>query len=232
MREPAAGETARESALTIPEKPWEMVASTSADFDALSATPPPWAPEPPAVPKDVLESSWPALAQNESPAKQAAVRWWLAGYSWREAAGLAGYSNHNRLREVVFKYNLQKYQYRTDRIIHGHRVIADRCQEVMMKRLDDPESEEAIDFRDLTIAAGVSTDKLRDFEGWAKNLNRESGVISAFEALAAAITNGKVSLELRVTPADQAIDVTPEPVLSGDLLPDPPPLKPWERERG
>lgn len=212
MGKPEVSSAAQESALAIPEKPWSMVASTSSGYDPATQTPPPWAPEPPPVPKDVLDSCWPALVAGESPAKQAAVRWWLAGYSWRESAGLAGYSHHSRLRDVVFKYNLQHYQYRTDRIIRGHRAIADRCQEIMLDRLEDGKAAE-VEFRDLTIAAGVSTDKLRDYEGWAKNSNRESGVLNAFEALASAILAGNVTLELKVSSADQAIDVTPGPAV-------------------
>lgn len=174
---------------------------------SIANRPPPNAPEPPPVPTELMTTIWPTIEKECSPAYQAGMRWWLAGYSWRESCSLAGYNNHNRLRIAVYKYGLQKYALRSDRIVRAHREIAAKTSEVLLDRLEtEPEK---IQSRDLGLILGMSTDKIRDYESWTKMPSAGGNVLNAFEQLARALADGHLSLKLEVTPAGHAGDGRP-----------------------
>lgn len=166
----------------------------------------------PPVPFEV-EKEWAVLEErSNSPRIKAALRYWLDGYGWRSAAKAAGLADHRPLVDYAKKYGLYEAACRTGRLLQQSRSIVHETNAVVLERLrEDPD---AISFRDLTVAAGVHTDKIFASEKHEAG----GGLVEALAALASSLESGE-RLSLSVEKHSSNPPESPQPDAVIDVKP-------------
>lgn len=87
----------------------------------------------------------------------------LAGWTYREAERESG-TTRSWLADCTRRMELRPYLQRSERLVAAHRGIALRALEELEVRLQDAPDE--LRAKELSIVAGISTDKVRDWERW------------------------------------------------------------------
>ena len=162
----------------------------------------------PPVPVEV-EKEWAVLEERSNSVRiKAGLRYWLDGYGWRSAAKAAGLDDHQALVNYAKKFGLYAAACRTGRLLEQSRSIVHETNAVVLERLrKDPD---AISFRDLTVAAGVHTDKIFASEKHEAG----SGLVEALAALAGSLQAGeKLSLSVEKRTVDPLESPDPDAVI-------------------
>lgn len=141
-----------------------------------------------------------------------ALRLVAHGVSYREAAAEEGYQDHAAVYRHARRFGLA--QIRTEQIIEGHKSIAFLANDELERRL--VERPEEFRDRDLSVAAGIASDKIRDYEGWKSEQQQGGDYVSALDRLARQLEANqtlKIGFTVEKSPGDReerAIDVTPD----------------------
>jgi hypothetical protein len=155
---------------------------------------------------------WKRLDAEMKPTRtKLGVRYLLAGWSYRNATEAAGLANHSQLREFVRRHRLGEFVHSTTAAIRNHHAIEIAATEALLEKDLTKESG-----RDLAVIAGVSRDKIRDYE------QRQAAPTTAIDALhkvAEAIAATGMKLEVTLEPADTQQAPDPTPVIDVESVP-------------
>jgi hypothetical protein len=150
--------------------------------------------------------------------KLAALRLWCSGEGLQDAAD-AHRVHRKALWKLIQQYGLAKLRYTTESLMGLHKITAHLALETIVTRmLENPEEFKT---KDLAVLAGISSDKLGSYEGWARSGARGgedyASDLSKWGAdlMKKVEPGGKVKLELTVEREPDAIDVTAVPVETG-----------------
>ncbi len=156
----------------------------------------------PPLPEHCIEA-WARLERDMSDCRtRLGLRYVLAGWSYREAAAEADLIDHGVLVKAVQRHGLVDLAHRTDRLASNHRQVAILATEELIERgAKDGFKEDAS--RDVAVVAGVSTDKVRD---WEKRNERPQDALSLLQQIAGGLADAGMRLDLSLQPAGEVED--------------------------
>jgi len=131
-----------------------------------------------------------------TPQMRYALRLIAAGISYRLAATEAGYPTHNKLHWAARKHGIVSVK--TERLVGKFRRLASLGVDELERRLVD----EGEDFstRDLSVAMGISADKVERFE--ARKHENEGGFIDRVTELLEKMKEAGMSMEVKLSPPE------------------------------
>ncbi len=96
-------------------------------------------------------------------------------------------------------------------VVDNHREIALKATHMQLENLDSG----SVD-KDLAVVGGISTDKIRDYEGWKNRRGGEENLGDCLIEIAERIVTSGGKLDLTIEgpssdPVESARDVTPQP---------------------
>ena len=153
----------------------------------------------PPLPEHCKEA-WARLEREMSDCRtRAGLRYVLAGWSYRESAAAVDLRDHGVLIKAIQRHGLVDLAHRTDRITRNHRQVAILATEELVERgaagkfADDTS-------RDLAVVAGVSTDKVRD---WEKKQEAPADALSLLERIGRGLAETGMQLDMSLRPVEQ-----------------------------
>lgn len=165
-----------------------------------------------AQPTNHNRRQWDAIAKSKiSRPYQIGLRLMCHGLAGKTAARLASHATDHTVHAKLLTRHANSYK-----ITRGERTsladqqatIADLANRELISRLVD--KAEDMSAKELSVVAGIATDKLEKAEGWTSgNAARAEGLVTEFIRT---IREQGMKAELTVEPADpssQAIDITP-----------------------
>jgi hypothetical protein len=172
----------------------------------------------PDLPKS-FEGVWHIIASEVDDAeKLRALRLWASGEGIRDVENATGVKAR-ALWLLIQRYGLAKLRYTTESLMALHKIAAHIALETIVARmLENPDDFKS---KDLGVVAGISSDKLGSYEGWARGGARAgedyASDLSKWgkNLMQSVEPGGKVKLELTVERQTDAIDVTSVPVETG-----------------
>ncbi len=163
----------------------------------------------PDLPSDEHQAAWARLCERMTDCPtRAALRYLLAGYTYREAARAGGLKSHGSIVDAVRQHGLSTIIHRTDRLVNNHRRVALIGTEELIRRgeADGFENESA---RDVAVLTGISSDKVLAFE----KQHEESGNQGAefFRGLLDRLEKSGTKLSITVEPQPDRLNDEPDP---------------------
>ncbi len=143
------------------------------------------------------EEAWQRIEGSDvrEPLKTA-LRLVACGYAYRQAAKAVGYASHSGVYEAAQRFGLATAN--SARLVANFRSVAGLATEELVERLETNPGDFSV--KELGITAGIATDKIAKWERWGSDDTRGQGAESALERLVRAAEEGKLSLDVRVTP--------------------------------
>ncbi len=165
----------------------------------------------PEIPPDA-ESAWKKVeAKCTSEPLKLGMQLRLGGLTMRDAAGRCGISDR-AIRGGLDRYGLSDIARRvtSHAVVDNHREIALKATHMQLENLDSG----SVD-KDLAVVGGISTDKIRDYEGWRNRRGGEENLGDCLIEIAERIVKGGGKLDLTIEgpasdPVESARDVTPQ----------------------
>ncbi len=166
----------------------------------------------PAVPPDA-ESAWKKVEEKcTSEPLKLGMQLRLGGLTMRDAAVRCGISDR-AIRGGLDRYGLSDIARRvaSNAVVDNHREIALKATHMQLEKLDNGEVD-----KELAVVGGISTDKIRDYEGWKNRRGGEENLGDCLIEIAERVVRSGGRLDLTIEgsandPVESARDVTPGP---------------------
>ena len=143
------------------------------------------------------EEAWQRIAGSDvrEPLKTA-LRLVACGQPYRQAAKAVGYASHSGVYDAAQRFGLATAN--SARLVANFRSVAGLATEELVERLETNPGDFSV--KELGVSAGIAADKIAKYECWGSGDRRGQSGESALERLVRAAEDGKLSLDVRVTP--------------------------------